>query len=84
MAILERDIKAMQARVAELEAENAQLRTILAYIADDHAHEWDAVDPQEVWACQVCHIDSQDYAGEVQEKARAWLEAHPAPGTKDG
>jgi hypothetical protein len=61
------------AELDRLRAENAAMRQTLQSIADDHVHIWEAVDPQEVWACQICHVNSQDYADETQEEARALL-----------
>lgn len=58
-----------QALIAELERLAAAIREI----AGDHMHQWEAIDPQEVWACETCHAYSQDYAEEVQEKACALL-----------
>jgi hypothetical protein len=55
-------------------AELDRLRVALSDIAGDHVHKWDAVDPQEVWACDVCGERSHEWAEGAQEQAREALE----------
>ena len=50
-----------------------RLRAFVREVAGDHQHEWDAVDPQEVWYCTVCGEHAQDWAQYIDEKARALL-----------
>lgn len=57
----------------QIRAERDAMREIVAAVAGDHVHQWDAVDPQEVWACEVCGEYSHDWAEEVQQRARALL-----------
>lgn len=53
--------------------ELVRLRAFVHEVVGDHEHHWEAVDPQEVWACETCHEYSQDYATDVQTRAQALL-----------
>lgn len=58
---------------AKLLAEVEAWRAFGRAVAGSHEHQWEAVDPQEVWYCTVCREVSQDYAATVQAEARALL-----------
>lgn len=63
--------------VRALRDEVERLREFVVEAASDHQHEWDAIDPQEVWYCTVCGERPQDWAQFIQEDARALLDLKP-------
>ena len=63
--------------VRALRDEVARLRAFAEEAASDHQHEWDAVDPQEVWYCTVCGEQAQDWTQYIHEAARALLNMKP-------
>lgn len=61
------------AEVERLRKDNFAAWAFVYEAAGDHEHKWNAIDPQEVWYCTICHEISQDYAEETQKQARMLL-----------
>jgi hypothetical protein len=67
------DIPALLVEVERLRAREAALRDFVFEASDQHEHRWVPANHDEAYTCAVCFMAPEDYATDIQTRARALL-----------